>query len=90
MAPPVWTFSGAGKGCRVRGRAEASQEVLVEALYRDPDGDELSCYNTGLANLEIEVTPEGQPPYTLRSSQSTAMEFGLRGEGWLHGSLPTV
>jgi hypothetical protein len=72
---PAWKFSGRGPGFSISGEASGRLKDFVGVEYTDPDGENLWCNNTKVANLNLTLSPDGEPPVTLVSESSAALEF---------------
>lgn len=87
---PEWTFVSREGPCLLEGRASAQREGMVEALYEDPDGEELSCYHDALSRLDLKLTLGTEKPIVLRSEAGAALEFGMRPRHCLGPGFPTM
>ncbi|MCL5277506.1 MAG: hypothetical protein M1517_07025 [Deltaproteobacteria bacterium] len=75
---PTWRLGAVHGGMRFTGEIGAPAEAFVGVEYTDPDGERLWCYNTEVANMELEVYDHGKKVEVLTSAQSCALEFGGR------------
>jgi hypothetical protein len=50
-----WRFEASGRGLRFRGTINTRPEDLVGVTYHDPDGELAYCYNTEVADMQLEV-----------------------------------
>ncbi|WP_354700902.1 hypothetical protein DSM112329_01195 [Paraconexibacter sp. AEG42_29] len=76
--PDHLVFGLTGRGVRVTGAAQAPRERFVGWIYADPDGSTHHTVNCSIADLELTVARDGQPPRTLTAPGLAAYELGMR------------
>jgi hypothetical protein len=74
-----WRLTLKGTGGTARLRLNAAGRPVVCLGYLNPDGRLSYCFNTKLAEAELEVTPPSGRPFEYRSAHGGALEF-LRNE----------
>jgi len=87
---PEWSFSARSHRMVLEGKLEAPSEAWIRAQYRDPDGEELSCYNTERASFSLRMDIPGQTPRMIHCRDGAALEFGVRRSLSLDWSPPVV
>jgi len=75
---PEWRFRAKSGSVSIEGKWDAPMDAWVRAKYRDPDGEELSCYNTEKGDLSLRLEVQGESPRTLEAAGAAALEFGVR------------
>jgi hypothetical protein len=71
ITPRRWRFRARGPGADVQGEMWADTDDLVGLFYTNPDGTTLHSLNTKLAQAEVVLRVDGQPPRTLRSHRAS-------------------
>jgi hypothetical protein len=71
------TFSGRAGAARVEGTVRAHGDRLTGVTYHDPDGSEVFCANTEVAQLEATIVV-GERRRTVRCAAACGFERGAR------------
>jgi hypothetical protein len=76
--PTACDFVLPGDGLEVRGRLSAPAKDFVGWVYADPKGPEHNVVNCSIADLELTVVRDREPPQRLSLKGGGAYEFGMR------------
>ncbi|MEO7352043.1 MAG: hypothetical protein ABIW17_09110, partial [Marmoricola sp.] len=71
-------FSLPGRGLRLHGQVSAPRSHFVGWAYADPDGAGHDVAHCSVADLEVTLDRDGQPPRTLHAVGTAAYELGMR------------
>jgi hypothetical protein len=71
-----WKFEARNRDIRMRGEVTSRMEEFVGVTYTDPDGEQLWCNNSKVADLKLELFhSDGRPMGELTAEQSAAAEY---------------
>jgi len=77
-SPTACEFTLPGRDIVVHGRVSAPRKDFVGWVYADPRGPEHHTVNCSVADLELTVERQAQPPRKLKLSGGGAYELGMR------------
>jgi hypothetical protein len=76
--PTSCEFRLSGRDVKLRGRVSSERRNFVAWVYADPKGPEHNTLNCSIADLELELERNGDPPERLEISGAAAYEIGMR------------
>ncbi len=78
--PGEWNFYTKKDSTTLKGTFHVDRKHIVKIEYTDTDGSSLFCYNSKLADAEIEISTDGKKKYLI-AKQSAAFEVVTRDGG---------